>query len=237
MPITEKLIQRQINNWNQLRDFLKEEKEARPAAPRPVITVSRSAYSGGRTLAAGLAQRLDMELHDQSIVDRIAQDRKLDKTVVAQMDETPVSQSELWVRGVINRRIFLKDEYHTALVNAVRSLAAPGGAVFLGRGANLILDEQAAVRVRVVAPWRIRLERLMKTSGLSRLEARALLDETDRKRDEFIRRVFRVEPGDPSNFDLTLNSARMSPECMIETVLLQLLNATTGGRACAPTGV
>ena len=231
LAITEKLIQRQINNWNRFREFLKDEDEDGPVKNGPVITISRLAGSGGRTLATGLADRLNISLHDQSLVDRIARDRNLERSVVSQLDENAISQTELWIKGVLNRRIFMKDEYHTSLVNIVTSLAAGGNVLFLGRGAHLILRDMATLRIRVVASWSTRLARIVERTGLSRAEARALLEETDRNREEFIRKVFKVDPNSPDNFDLILNSDRMKPECMLETATLPLIGAQTGGRA------
>jgi hypothetical protein len=136
LAITEKLIQRQINNWNRFREFLKDEDDRVKVDPGPVITISRMAGSGGRTLAQSLVDRLDISLQDQSLVDKIARDRDLERSVVSQLDENAVGQAELWIKGVLNRRIFMKDEYHTALVKVVTNLAAGGNVVFLGRGAH-----------------------------------------------------------------------------------------------------
>ena len=231
LVITEKLIQRQINHWHRFREFLKDEDEEEQPRMGPVITISRSAGSGGRTLATTLVERLDISLHDQSLVDRIARDRNLERSVVSQLDESAISQAELWVKGVLNKRIFMKAEYHTALVKIVTNLAAAGDVLFLGRGAHLILRDKATLRIRVVAPWATRLARIMERTGLSRAEARALLEETDRNREEFIRKVFKVDPNAPDNFDLVINSDRMKPECMLEMVTLALIGARTGGRA------
>jgi cytidylate kinase len=151
--------------------------------------------------------------------------------VVSQLDERTVSQAQLWVQGVLRQRIFLRDEYHTALVGVVTKLAARGDVVFLGRGANLILGEQATLRVRVVASRATRLANIMRRTDLSRAEARALMEETDRNREKFVRQVFKVEPGEAENFDLVLNADRMKPECMMEVVSLALIGARTGGRA------
>ena len=231
LALTDKLIQRQINHWNRFREFLKDENDKGPEQPGPVITISRMSGSGGRTLATSLADRLGITLHDQSLVDKIARDRNLAQSVVAQLDETAINQAELWVKGVLNQRIFLKDEYHMALVNIVTKLAAAGNVVFLGRGANLILGHNATLRIRVVASRPTRLARITKRTGLSRAEARALLQETDRNRKEFIRRVFKVDPNAPEHFDLVLNSDRMKPEGMLEMATLALIGTQTGGRA------
>ena len=46
--LTERLIQRQINHWNRMRAYLRQEDKPSPATHEPVITVSRLAGSGGR---------------------------------------------------------------------------------------------------------------------------------------------------------------------------------------------
>ena len=237
LVITEKLIQRQINHWNRFREFLKDEQVDEQAQRGPVITISRLSGSGGRTLATRLADRLGITLHDQSLVDQIAKDRKLESKVVSQLDETAINQAALWITGVLTRRIFLKDEYHTALVRVVTNLAAGGNAIFLGRGANLILGDNATLRIRVVASWTNRLNRIMARTGLSRAEARALLQETDRNRRDFIRKVFKVQPNAPENFDLVLNSDRMTPECMLETATVALISTQSAGPARMPSQV
>ena len=228
LPITELLVQRQINHWNRLREFLKEEPTPASAEPRgPVITLSRLVGSGGRTLAEGLTARLGLELQDQSLIEKIARDKNLEQNLLVQLDEAEINQADLWVRGVLNQRIFLLDQFHGALVQTVTRLAARGGVVFLGRGANLILRENATLRVRVVASRQNRLDRLRQRLEISRAEARAILVETERKREEFIRKVFKEDPGRPENFDLIVNTDRLDPDAAIEMVLLALLDRQT----------
>ena len=228
LPITEMLIQRQINRWNSLREFLKDDPAPVPPGPQgPVITVSRLVGSGGRILAEGLAERLGLELQDQSLMEKIARDKKLEQTLLAQLDEAGINQADLWVRGVLNQRIFMRDQFHGALVQTVTRLAARGGVVFLGRGANLILGENATLRIRVVASRQNRLDRLRNRLEISRAEARAILVETERKREEFIRKVFKEDPGRSENFDLTLNSDRFEPEALLEIALVALLDRQT----------
>lgn len=227
--ITEKLIQRQINNWNRFREFLPEPPESENRPPGPIITISRRAGSGGRTLATALAERLGLQLHDQSIVEKIVQDSNLANDMVDQLDEKELTQAKLWVRGVLNQKIFMRDQYHMALVKVVTNLAARGNAIFLGRGANLILGHNATLRVQLVASRPTRVNNICKRTGLSKPEARALLEETDRQRTEFIRRVFRQKPDLSDQFDLVLNTDRVKPECQIELVLLALLGQEVGG--------
>ncbi len=231
--LTERLIQRQLNHWNRMRAFLHEHPQPDDrAGPRgPVITVSRLAGSGGRDLATALASRLGLDLQDHSLIATIAGDHELEHSIVAQLDERTVSQTRLWVQGILQRRLFMRDDFHQSLVRVVTTLAARGGVVFLGRGANLILQERADLRVRVVASTRHRVDRLCARANLSRAEARAVLDETDARRERFVREVFHVEPGSPENYDLVLNSDRMDLDTMVDHVLLALAHSATAAEA------
>lgn len=223
MPISEKLILRQINHWNRMRDFLDQPQGRDKSLRRPVITISRQAGSGGRRLAEQLAEILGLPVQGKSLVERIARDANLETKLAARLDEQTVSQATLWVEGVLKQKIFLRSNYHVALVKVISHLAAPGGVVFLGRGAGLILGVKADLRIRVVGSVRQRLDNIMSRTGLSRMEARALLQETDRGREEFIRNLFKVDPGDTTHFDLVFNSDRLTVDEMTEIALTPLL--------------
>jgi cytidylate kinase len=227
-PINEKLIQRQINHWNRLRELLHEQPAAAAVEPGPVITISRLAGSGGRTLATGLADRLGLPLHDQSMVERIARTRKLDPELVARLDEQDIRQSDLWVRGVLEQRLFLKEQYRAALGETIDDIVSQGGAVFLGRGAGHVLGHRASLRVRLIASRQTRQERVQARDDLSRAEARVLIDETDHRREAYVRKLFSVDPHDPTCYDLVVNTDRLTQADTLEVVLLAVLTSVKG---------
>lgn len=225
-PITEKLIQRQINHWNSLRKFLPAEKSPATAHQTTVITISRQAGSGGRCLAEGLAEHLNLPLHDRSLVEQVMRQEKLAPGLVAEMDEQVVSQSALWIKGLFNRRIFLLKEYQHALTKSINGLAESVGGIFLGRGANHVLGDRAHLRVRLVAGFEQRVETIRERSNVNRAEARILLSDTDRARAEFIAKVYGQIPGHVENFDLVINTERVSPDGCLELALLALVAQT-----------
>ena len=226
-PINEKLIQRQINHWNGLRKYLGDQTQDEPADRRPVITVSRLAGSGGRQIAEALAERLNLPLHDRSIVERVMRDENLPPGLAAELDEQVATQSSLWIKGLFNHRIFLVREYHFALERAINALAAADGGVFLGRGANHVLGARADLRIRVVANFEHRLDQLRR-EDTSRAEARAVLHEIDDTRAEFIKRVYGAESGLPCHYDLTINTDRITVPAAVELALLALLTRADG---------
>ena len=160
--LVEKLIQRQLNQWIRIKELLHAQ-EPVAIAPRPIITISRQKGAGGRALAEALARRLDLQVHGQDIVEHIAKNEEIAAEVVAQLDEQAISQINLWIKGVLNRRIYLKDEYQEELVRTVRTLAVHGGVIVLGRGGNFILADQADLRLRLVASPEARIERMAAT--------------------------------------------------------------------------
>lgn len=224
IPITEKLIQRQINHWNGLRKFLVPDTPDRKPRRPPVITVSRQAGAGGRQLAEALCKRLDLQLHDRSLVEQVMRQENLPPALVAEMDEQITSQSHLWIKGLFNRRIFLLKEYQSALTNTISALADSVGGVFLGRGANHVLGDRADLRLRVVAGFESRLDRIQQRVDLSRAEARALLKETDESRADFIGRIYGAPSGRPQDFDLTLNTDRLADADLADLALSLLVS-------------
>lgn len=235
---SEKLIERQIDRWNQLRELLKEDSNDSAQPPGgPVITVSRLIGSGGRTLATALADCLGLELQDQSLLETIAQDKNLARSLIPPAQKAGAAPSDLWLRGVLNQRIFLRDQFHGALAETVCRLAARGGLVFLGRGAHLILRERATLRIRVIASQQTRLARIRTQLEVSRAEARAILMETERQRERFVREVFKEEIARAEHFDLTINTDRLDPESALEMVLVALLErlADKAGHGDEPT--
>jgi cytidylate kinase len=233
--LTEKLIQRQINHWNRLRAFLPERGASPDRERGPVITISRQAGAGGRTLAEALADRLGLQLQDKSLVEEVVRHERLDPNMVARLDEQDLSEADLWVHGVLRQRIFMKEQYRQALAAVVDELAEKGGVVFLGRGVHHVLGRRADLRVRLVAGPHVRADRLAAKFGLDPIEARARRDETDARRDEFVRSLFGADPGDATAYDLVLNTDRLTADCVAENTLLALLSLKTGGRLDALT--
>jgi cytidylate kinase len=219
--VIEKLIQRQLNQWNRMRELLPEIEPAE-LPRRPIITISRQVGSGGRELAEALARRLDLQVHDQDIVEHIARNEKIAAEVVAHLDEQTVSQIDLWVRGVLNRRIYMRDEYQEELVRTVRTLAAHGGVVVLGRGGTFILADRADLRLRLVAPVETRVQALVNERGLSVAEAEQSVAESDAARADFVRKLFRADIDDPVHYDLVINTDGIDGDRLPELVLLAL---------------
>ena len=201
---TAQLAQRQIHQWNLACSRL-DPGETSPRPVRPNITISRRLGSGARKLAEHLSRRRGMMIHGSSLVDAIARDKGLKREMVAQLDETTRSGVDIWVEGILNRRLFSHSEFHVALAKTIRTLATCGHSIFLGRGANMILDPEHCLRLRVVASHETRLSNVIDATGVKLDEALTMIEESDAGRCDFMRRFFGVELDDPLYYDLVIN--------------------------------
>jgi hypothetical protein len=102
----------------------------------------------------------------------------------------------------------------------VLQYAERGGAVLVGRGANLLLRFVPGVlRVRTVAPLELRAQRISNLEELDLDRARRLATVVDQQRRAYIAHVFGADWASPLNYDLVLNTGRLSLEQGAMTVL------------------
>ena len=218
----EAIIHRQIHHWNHYRELLRASTTPEQVRPRPILTISRELGSGGRLLADALARRLDLEVHGLSLIDYIARNKHVEREVIDHLDEHVRSEIDLWVEGMLKGRLFMRDDYHISLVRAIRTLAAHGGVVFIGRGANIVLADRASLRIRVIASIEARVKNLMQYEDLDESTARARIQESDAERARYTRTLFHVEVGDPHYHDLLINTDKIPVVRMVEIAMTAL---------------
>jgi len=86
-----------------------------------------------------------------------------------------------------------------------------GPAVFLGMASQLVFkDHPLALHLRIQASQPVRIRRIMEDYGLSRQQAMNALEESDSRRKKYVRRLYREDLEDPSLYDLTISTDRIS---------------------------
>ena len=213
-----RLVEKQMRNW-ELR------KAQRLAVPEPqrrevedFIAVSRAVGAGGGELARKLGKLLDWPVFDKEILGAMAGDDELRRGLYSSMDERDLGWCEETLRALMQPE-FVKNDYFHRLTKTILSLARQGAAVFLGRGAHLILPPDRGFRVRLVAPLEKRIQRLARLRNLTLGEARGELERIERDRTEFLRHHFPAQKVDATRHDLTINLARFSVDQAVDLVL------------------
>jgi len=189
----------------------------------PVITVTRQYASGGSDVAHRVAVALGWTVIDNEFVDQVAERAGLPAAEVAQREERAPGLLERLARtlAAASPELFLataaaprveQDEATIVRVTerVIAEAAAHGRIVLVGRGAQAVLAQRPdALHVYVVASqaWRIRhaVERL----GVDPANARQVVDETDRQRDQYVKTYYKRQRHDFVNYDVVVNTERL----------------------------
>lgn len=184
----------------------------------PCLLISRECGSGGSLLGQKAGERLGWNVFDSKIVDEIAQAAHVHQRLVQSVDEHIHSRWEqTW------REFLLEDlpdkKYLHHLRQTVMSLGHQGNVVLVGRGAQYFLPSQCALRVRLVAPLEVRVQRVAERGELSSQEARMKVNMIDLERAAFVWKLFKKDIGSPANHDLIINTGEFNVENVTELVL------------------
>ena len=228
----EKLIGSRIAPW--------EVRKLQPAGPESAgpwekmnVTISRSHGAGGDNVAAELGRCTAWPVYDRELVDFIAENAHVHERVIATLDERRLSETEVWMRSLIDSGTMAPDRYLKHLLKVLTALFAHGQTIVVGRGGHLVVNPRQAIRVLVTASLEWRTRHLMEKRGLEKKEAQKIISDVDATRAAFVRRYFHVDPGDHSRFDLVINSEHISP-AQAAAIILCALEQRTGAPLPVP---
>jgi cytidylate kinase len=176
--------------------------------PRKLITISRQIGSGGREIAEKLGAGLGCTVWGREILDVLASQSGGDYR--ARMFESLDEKTQGSIDEVVSDFLgqVATHTYHYLLPRAIFTIAQ-SDAVFLGRGARLLLPQ--AFHVRITASTETRTRRIMAREKLGREAAEERIRESDHQRETFLKefahsinvKKYRNE------FDLRINTDRI----------------------------
>ena len=219
MPSIEAIIDRQLKRW-ELQKLMAQRKPEEKPGIRPIITVSRGLGAGGEEAAAKLSELTGFQLMDREVLDAIVNDVGFQSRMVEMLDEDARSELESWVYGMITGRIVDRSDYLKSLTKIIGSVLKYGETIIVGRGANIIIGKDRGFHVRITASPETRAENLTKCNEIQIEEAKTLVDESDKKRQNFIRKSFGADIDDPVLYDLVINTDSLDINDAVELALL-----------------
>jgi cytidylate kinase len=102
------------------------------------------------------------------------------------------------------------DRYIKTLTSVIKGVAGRGNVVILGRGAQAILQHDAAtLHVYVAAPRQQRIATLVEREGMTAHDAEHRIKQRDQHRQAFYHRYFKVDADSPQLYDLGINAGRV----------------------------
>lgn len=192
----------------------------------PLITITRQYASGGSDIAQVVAKELGWTVIDNEFVDEVARRAGLPKAEVAQREERTAGLLERLARtlAAASPELFIteaavsdaeRDEaaIHRTTERIIMEAATEGRAVVVGRGAQALLAKRPdALHVYVVAskPWRMQLA--IEKLQVDPATVEKVLDETDKRRDRYVKTYSGLVRRDVENYDLVVNAERLGIE-------------------------
>lgn len=183
-----------------------------------VVTISRNFGSLGKIVGKLLADTLEVRCCDRYILQEVARRANTDEELVKVLDEHISRIDKHWWSTLITKNTFSYEDYYKYLVKTVFSISLRGG-VIIGRGANLILGPERAFRVRIVGSPLICAKRVAERENISMEEAMQKVQDVDRERAEYTRKLYDADIDDPLSYDIVLNSDRYDQVQLVELIL------------------
>jgi cytidylate kinase len=202
-----------------------QQREPPPAAesPRqlihPYIAISRETGVDAAGIAKSVASKLGWKVLDSELLDYIAEHYHLSRLALDYVDERAASWFHETFGKWLDEQLVSQAEYVSRLGTVVLLAAQHESTVFVGRGAQFVLPREAGLAARVIAPRKLRVQRVMERRQCSQHEAEEFVDESDNGRAGFVRRYFHRDVADPRLYDLVINLERTSPEAAADLIL------------------
>ncbi len=217
-PIAQ-VVERQMRNWELARAQRLEVPEPKRDEVEDFICVSRRVGTpGALAVASGLGKALDWPVLDKEILEAMAGDDFYRKQIYANMDQRDLSWSEEVLRSFFDGK-FGRNDYFHRLCDTLLSLARQAPAVFLGRGADLVLPADRGLRVRLITSYQVRVDAVAAEKGLTAKAATQEIARSEQARLEFLQNHFRLDPKTSARFDLSIHLGKFSVEQAIEMIL------------------
>jgi cytidylate kinase len=171
-----------------------------------IISISRGTFSGGKTLAEHVAQRLGYPcLGREEVLVEAGKEYGISERELTEA----VNQPPAFWQQVPGRRV----AYLMCLTAALLKRAQGGNLVYHGHAGHFLLSGISHVlRIRVIADMEYRIKAAMERMNLKRDEAIVYIDRVDKERIKWTRFLYGIEWGDPSQYDGVLNLERMTIE-------------------------
>lgn len=214
-----------------------------------IVTVSRQAASRGEQVARRAADRLGVPLIDPEVVARAALRLGLQREDTSEAERAERLGGRLaaialdiaadpeedvgW--AVAPLPTLAQDAGYRRVVEAmIRRLADDAALVIAGFPAQAVLAEAGrAVHALVVAPFAMRVQRMVLREDLTPRDAERVLRESDRDRLDFYKRFYAMQWDDPVRYECVLNTGRLSIE-EASGIIVVAARGLYGERAAAP---
>jgi cytidylate kinase len=183
-----------------------------------IVTIAHVTGSGGPEIGTAVAGRLGYRYVDREMLSAAATKYGVQEDRLTQLDETKPS---LFERFDVETR-----QYITVLQSALLDVAEQDQVVINSRGGQILLrGVPHALRVRVIAPFDLRVRRVMNKMAGQMSESvdfrttAEMVRRSDQEKFGRMRYLYDVDWGDSALYDLVLNTERLSVDAAVDVIM------------------
>ncbi len=200
-----------------------------------VISINRELGSGGRTIGEKLAAKLGVPFYDKALIKALEEKYNLTVEEIEKMkgrkhtwwDEVSrlVTYSESWLapneQDVTHRPDFLTtDAIYQAEKEILLGIAEVESCVVAGRTSFYIFrDHPNHLNVLIQASMECRVERLVRKRHITPEQARDIIDEVDKTRENYLTKYTGATRYDASYYDLVIRSDGKTEDQIVDLIM------------------
>lgn len=170
-----------------------------------VITISRQYGSGGREIGACLAKSLNLPFYDKELIALSAAQSGLSGNFFKEPERGDFLFRDFFCGTVFEPS--LNDKVYFAQCLAIRSIAAKGPCIIVGRGAGGILkDTTPLLNIFIYADIKTRMQRAVEEYGYSPHKIKEHIDAIDKKRSAYFKFYSGTNGREMENYHLCIDS-------------------------------
>lgn len=174
---------------------------------RTIINIGRQYGSGGRIIASMIGEKLGIEVYDNELLMKAAEQSGVQPEFFRNNDEKKRFFSFGYSQNAINDEGLFKIQSDT-----IRGLAEEGSAIFVGRAADYVLRDMKCLNVFICAPLEWRQKLVADRSGMDLEEAGKQIARKDKSRESWYNFFTFGNWGVASNYDLCIDSSILGLE-------------------------
>lgn len=194
-----------------------------------IFTIGRQYGSGGHEIGEKLAGRLNIPFYDNELIALAAKKSGMSEELFEQVDEKPTN-SFLYslAMGAFNfgtmtgyTDMSINDKLFLAQSEVIEDAAKEGACVFVGRCADYILrDFDNVVNIYCYGDMEDRITRIQSVLQVkNRKEAADIINRKDKTTANFYNYYSNQKWGQPENYDLLINTSKLSIDNSVELIL------------------
>jgi len=177
-----------------------------------ILTIARELGAWTTAASQMLAARFEGALFDRNSIQECLRAEGVDDALIARYDERKP--------GFFSALSADQEVFMLHLKTALLKAAAAKSIVILGRGGHVLMEDiPNCLRLRLIAPEKVRLERVMAEFKCDEESARRLMRKSDADRAGFCRFHFNSDWADPGCYDLVLNTEKLGDTDLVEHIL------------------